>query len=146
MEEMLMHPAPLAVMDYVGPALGALLFVALMSLVAEPTRRTLNTIILAGASGVYLSGGFGLWELTYPVIGAAIAFRGLRSYRFIGVGWLIHACWDIAHHLWGNPIWPFMPSSAFGCMIFDSLIATWFLAGAPSFLKRPHAAIRAAGA
>ena len=76
-----MHPAPLAVMDYVGPALGALLFVAVMSLVAEPTRRTLNAIILAGASGVYLSGGFGLWELTYPVIGAAIAFRGLRSYR-----------------------------------------------------------------
>jgi hypothetical protein len=34
-------------MDYVGPALGALLFVAAMSLVAEPTRRTLNAIILA---------------------------------------------------------------------------------------------------
>jgi hypothetical protein len=31
-----MHAAPLAVMDYVGPALGALLFVAAMSLVAEP--------------------------------------------------------------------------------------------------------------
>ena len=55
-------------------------------------------------------------------------------------------CWDIAHHLWGNPIWPFMPSSAFGCMIFDSMIAPWFLVGAPSFLKRPHAAMRAAGA
>jgi hypothetical protein len=39
-----------------------------------------------------------------------------------------------------------MPSSAFGCMIFDSMIAPWFLAGAPSFLKRPHAAMRAAGA
>jgi len=130
-----MHPVPLAVMDYVGPALGALLFVAGMSLVAEPTRRTLNAIILAGASGVYLSGGFGLWELIYPAIGAAIAFRGLRSYRFIGVGWLLHAGWDIAHHLWGNPIWPFMPSSAFGCMMFDSLIAPWFLAGAPSLLS-----------
>jgi hypothetical protein len=35
-----MHPAPLAVMDYVGPALGALLFAAVISLVAEPTRRT----------------------------------------------------------------------------------------------------------
>ena len=46
-----MHPAPLAVMDYIGPALGALLFVAMMSLLAEPNRRTLNTIILAGASG-----------------------------------------------------------------------------------------------
>ena len=109
-----MHSIPLAVTDYIGPAIGALLFVAVMSLVAEPTRRSLNTIILAGASGVYLSGGFGLWELIYPVIGTAIAFRGLQSYRLIGVGWLMHAAWDFAHHLWGNPIWPFMPSSAFG--------------------------------
>ena len=66
--------------------------------------------------------------------------------RAIGVGWLIHAGWDIAHHLWGNPIWPFMPTSAFGCMIFDGMIAVWFLAGAPSFLKRPHVAMRAARA
>src|SRR6267142_3055750 len=132
MEDMFMHPVPLAAIDYIGPALGALLFVAVMSLVAEPTRRTLNAIILAGASGVYLSGGFGPWELAYPVFAVPIAFRGLRTYRFIGVGWVIHACWDIAHHLWGNPIWPFMPSSAFGCMIFDTMIAPWFLAGAPS--------------
>jgi len=134
-----MHPAPLVVIDYVGPAVGALVFVAAMSLVTEPTRRTVNAIILAGASGVYLSGGFGPWELIYPVIGAAIGFRALGSYRWIGVGWLIHAVWDIAHHLWGNPIWPFMPSSAFGCMIFDSAIAMWFLAGAPSFLKHSRA-------
>ena len=140
-----MHTVPLAVMDYVGPAVGALVFVAVMSLVAEPTRRTLNAVILAGASGVYLSGGFGRWELIYPVIALQIAFSGLRSYRLIGVGWLIHACWDSVHHLWGNPIWPFMPSSAFGCMMFDSMIAPWFLAGAPSFLKRPRVAMRATG-
>src|SRR5579862_9502163 len=79
MEEMVMHPAPLTVMEYIGPALGALLFVAVMSLVAEPTRRTLNAIILAGASGVYLSGGFGLWELTYPVVRAGrVAIAGRR--------------------------------------------------------------------
>lgn len=139
---------PLVVMDYVGPALGAVVFVGIMSLVAEPTRRTLNAIILAGASGVYLSGGFGPWELIYPVIATPIAFRALRSYRFIGLGWLLHAGWDIAHHLWGNPIWPFMPSSALGCMIFDSLIAPWFLVGAPSLLKfmRPRPAAHAAGA
>ena len=141
-----MHPAPLTIVDYAGPAFGALMFVALMSRVAEPTRRTLNAIILAGASGVYLSGGFGLWELVYPVIGAAVAFRGLRSYRVIAVGWLVHAAWDIAHHLWGNPIWPFMPTSAFGCMIFDSVIALWFLAGAPSVLRRAQFAVRTAGA
>jgi hypothetical protein len=46
----------------------------------------------------------------------------------------------------GQPHLPFIPSSAFGCMIFDSAIAPWFLAGAPSFLRRPHAAMRAAGA
>jgi hypothetical protein len=39
-----------------------------------------------------------------------------------------------------------MPSSAFGCMIFDSMFALWFLAGAPSFLRHPPAAMRAAGA
>jgi hypothetical protein len=39
-----------------------------------------------------------------------------------------------------------MPSSAFGCLIFDRMIAPWFLVGAPSFLKRPHASMRAAGA
>lgn len=141
-----MDTAPLAVMDYVGPAVGALLFVVLMSWIAEPTRRTLNAIILAGASGVYLSGGFGLWELVYPVIGTVVGLRVLRSYRWMGAGWLIHAGWDIAHHLWGNPIWPFMPNSAFGCMIFDSLIASWFLIGAPAILKRPHGAVRAASA
>ena len=31
-------------------------------------------------------------------------------------------------------------------LIFDSMIAVWFLAGAPSFLKRPHVAMRAARA
>jgi uncharacterized protein DUF6010 len=141
-----MHTIPLTVMDYVGPAVGAIVFVAIMSLVAEPTRRTLNAIILAGASGVYLSGGFGPWELIFPLIALPVAFLGLRSYRFIGIGWLIHAGWDIVHHLWGNPIWPFMPSSAFGCMIFDAMIAPWFLLGAPSFLRRRLAGARLAGA
>lgn len=133
-----MAPAPLVAIDYVGPIAGALVFVAVMSRVTEPTRRTLNAIIVAGASGVYLSGGFGPWELIYPVIATPIAFLGLRSYRFIGIAWLMHSGWDLAHHLWGNPIWPFMPSSAFGCLIFDSAIAPWFLAGAPSLLKSPR--------
>ncbi|HZO52675.1 MAG TPA: DUF6010 family protein, partial [Bryobacteraceae bacterium] len=119
-----MHNAPtLVAMDYVGPVVSAAIFVLMMSLVKEPTRRTFNAIFVAGASGVYLSGGFGLWELLYPAITAPVAYLGLRSYRFIGVAWLMHSCWDIVHHLWGNPIWPFMPTSSFGCMIFDALIA-----------------------
>jgi Family of unknown function (DUF6010) len=131
-----MHTAPpLLIMDYVGPVVGAVVFVFAMSFVREPTRRTFNAILVAGAGGVYLSGGgFGLWELLYAAVSIPIAFAGLRSHRFIGVAWLFHAGWDIAHHFWGNPIWPFMPTSSFGCMIFDTLIAIWFLAGAPSLV------------
>ena len=128
-----MHPPPLLIMDFVGPAIGALAFVVSMSLVSEPARRTINAMIVAGASGAYLSGGgFGIWEVVFPVVAMPIAYRGLRSYSFIGLVWLMHSAWDLVHHLWGNPIWPFMPTSSFGCLIFDSLIAVWFLAGAPS--------------
>ena len=121
-------------MDYIGPAIGAALFVLVMSSVREPSRRTFNAILVAGAGGVYLSGGFGLWELLYPAIATPVAYLGLRSHRFIGLAWLMHAAWDLPHHLWGSPIWPFMPTSSFGCLIFDTLIAVWFLAGAPSLI------------
>jgi hypothetical protein len=127
---------PLQLMDYVGPAIGAIVFVAIMSLVKEPTRRNLNTILVAGAAGVYMSGGLGRWELVYCAAATAVAYQGLRAYRYIGIGWLMHAAWDLVHHLHGNPIWPFMPTSSFGCLIFDSLIAIWFIAGAPSLFAR----------
>jgi hypothetical protein len=130
-----MHGAPrLLIMDCAGPVVGAVIFVLIMSLVTEPTRRSLNAILVAGASGVYLSGGLGPWELLYPAITVPIVYRGLRSYRFIGFAWIMHSCWDLVHHFWGNPIWPFLPTSSFGCMIFDALIALWFFAGTPSIL------------
>jgi hypothetical protein len=47
----------------------------------------------------------------------------------------MHACWDLVHHLYGTPIWAFMPSSSFGCLLFDTLIAIWFMAGAPAFAQ-----------
>jgi hypothetical protein len=125
-------------MDVLGPAIGAGIFVLVMSLVREPSRRTLNAVIVAGASGVYLSGGFGFWELAYPILVTAVVYRALESYRYIGVAWLMHAAWDIAHHLWGHPIWPFMAMSSFGCFVLDSLIAVWFLAGAPALVHRTH--------
>ena len=127
-----MHtPPPLQVLDFVGPAVGALAFVLIMSRVREPARRSFNAIFVAGASGVYLSGGLGPWELLYPAVAAPVAYLGLHSHRFIGLAWLMHSCWDVVHHVWGNPIWPWMPTSSFGCMIFDALIAIWFLADAP---------------
>jgi hypothetical protein len=123
----------LAPMDYIGPMIGGGAFVLIMSLVREPARRTFNAVFIAGASGVYLSGGFGVWELLYPAIALPVVYLGLRSYRFIGLAWLMHAAWDLPHHFWGHPIWPFMPTSSFGCVIFDTLVAVWFFAGAPGF-------------
>ena len=127
-----MNSAPVHVIGYIAPAIGAAVFVLGMSRVAEPMRRTLNATIAAGASGVYLSGGFGPWELIYPLVATPVVYLGLRAHRYIGIAWLMHSGWDMAHHFWGNPIWPFMPSSSIGCTIFDTLIAVWFLAGAPS--------------
>ena len=124
----------MTVMDVLGPMIGACVFVVVMSLVREPTRRTLNAVIVAGASGVYLSGGFGMWEIVYPVVATPVVYRALQSHRYIGVAWLMHAAWDLPHHLWGNPIWPFMGASSLGCFVFDSLIAMWFLAGAPDLV------------
>jgi Family of unknown function (DUF6010) len=134
------HPPPLLVPDYVGPVVAAAGFVVLMSFVRESVRRPLNALIVAGASGAYLSGGgFGVWEILYPVLAMPFAYAGLRSYRFIAIAWFMHAGWDFLHHMWGGPIWPFMPTSSFGCLVFDALIAIWFVAGAPSFrsVNRP---------
>ena len=130
-----MHPPPLMIADYVAPAIAAVIFVLAMSLVREPTRRNVNAVIATGATGVYISGGgFGPWELLFALVAVPIAYRGFRDYRFIGIAWLMHSGWDLAHHLWGNPLWPFMRTSSFGCMIFDAVIALWFLAGAPSIV------------
>jgi hypothetical protein len=129
-------------MDFVGPALGAAAFVLLMSLVREPARLRLNAVLVAGAAGVYLSGGLGPWELLYPAVALPILYIAFGSHRFVGIAWLMHAAWDLVHHVHGNPIWPFMPTSSFGCSIFDSLIAVWFLAGAPPVVPLGRRATR----
>ena len=138
-----MNPPSLGLMDYIGPVIGAGVFVLIMSLVHEPARRTFNAVLIGGASGVYLSGGFGVWELVYPAIVTPIVYLGLNSYRYIGIAWLMHAAWDVPHHLWGHPIWPFMPTSSFGCVIFDTLVGIWCLAGATSLtqLRQPRSTI-----
>ena len=116
-------------MDIIGSALAALLFIAGMSRVREPTRQAVNAVLAAGAAGAYLSGGgFGIWELPFAAIAGVVAYYGLRSYGFIGIAWFMHAAWDLAHHRYGNPIWPFMESSSLGCAVFDAIIGAWFLA------------------
>jgi hypothetical protein len=118
--------------DWILPVVIAAIFVLVVSLLREPTRQRFNAIFVAGAAAAYLNGGFGPWEFPFLALGTYLAFRGLDDYRFIGVAWLCHTVWDVAHHLWGNPIVPFQATSSAGCAITDALIALWFLRGAPS--------------
>jgi hypothetical protein len=126
----------LHLIDFLAPALAALLSIAGLSLIAEPTRQRLNAILLAGVTSAYLGGGLGPLELVYLPVGIVLAYQGLKSYRFIAAGWILHACWDTVHHFYGNPIWPWMPTSSLGCAIYDPIIAVWFYAGAPSLSRR----------
>jgi hypothetical protein len=143
-EEESMSAVPaLAPMNLIGPALGGVLFIAVMSFVPHPARRSFNAIFAAGAVGAYIGGTFGVWELLYPILATPVVYLGLRSYRAIGVAWLMHAAWDLPHHLAGHPIWPYARTSSLGCIVFDSVIALWFLAGAPSIFGK-RTAVRVA--
>jgi hypothetical protein len=127
-----MTPPLLQAPDLVGPFVAALVFVLAMSRLREPVRQRFNAILVAGASAAYLNGGLGMWELVYPALGAVVAYRGLSDYRWIGVGWWLHTGWDVLHHLYGRPIWEWMPTSSAGCAVFDVVIGMWFFAGAPT--------------
>lgn len=122
-------------MQYVAPIGIGVLYTLLMSLVREPHRRRLNAVMVAGAGAAYLSGGgLGGWEFAFTALITYVAFRGLDSWTFIGVGWLLHTAWDVVHHLKGNPIIPFAPTSSLGCAICDPVIALWCLWGGPSLI------------
>lgn len=123
-------------MDLATPVVIALIFIALVSLIREPRRCEFNAIMVAGAGAAYLGGGLGIWELAYTTLATYIAYRGLRSYTFIGIAWLLHTAWDIVHHLYGHPIVPFAPKSSLGCAICDPVIALWCFMRAPSLLRR----------
>jgi Family of unknown function (DUF6010) len=123
-------------MTVVAPILIGVLYVLVNSLIHEPHRRRFNAVMVAGAGAAYLSGGgFGPWEFVFAVIVTYCAYRGLESWTFIGIAWLLHTIWDVAHHLHGNPIIPFAEHSSLGCAICDPIIAAWCLAGSPSITK-----------
>jgi hypothetical protein len=60
--------------------------------------------MIAGAGAAYLSGGFGVWEFVFCAVITYCAYRGLHSYRYIGIGWLLHSGWDVLHQFYSNPI------------------------------------------
>ncbi|MFE0765840.1 DUF6010 family protein [Streptomyces smyrnaeus] len=123
-------------MLYISPIFVGLLYALLMSLIREPHRRRFNAIMVGGAGAAYLSGGaMGGWEFAFAALATYVAYRGLESWTFIGIGWLLHTAWDIVHHLKGNPIIPFFHSSSMGCAICDPVIALWCLRGGPSLIE-----------
>lgn len=122
-------------MEIIAPIIVGGLFVLAMSAVPEPWRQQFNAVFVGGAGAAYLSGGsgvFGMAELGFATLVAILATIGLQRYPFIGAAWLAHVAWDIAHHAYGAPILDFDPSSSLGCAICDTVIAVWFIAGAPS--------------
>ncbi|MBB4699588.1 DUF6010 family protein [Sphaerisporangium siamense] len=123
-------------MTVVPPILIGLLYAVVTSLIPEPNRRRFNAVMVAGAGAAYLSGGgLGGWEFAFTAAVTYCAYRGLESWTFIGVGWLLHTAWDVVHHLNGNPIIPFAFDSSLGCAICDPVIALWCLAGGPSLME-----------
>lgn len=120
-------------MTVIGPLLIGALYVSLNSLIPDPHRRRFNAIMVAGAGAAYLSGGgLGIWEFPFVGLMAYLAYRGLDSWTYLGIGWLLHTGWDIVHHLHGHPIIPFVHDSSYGCAICDPVIAVWCLTGGRS--------------
>ncbi len=110
----------------------AIAFIVVMSFVREPARQKINAIIIAGAGSVYWNSGLGVWEFLFGSIMLFVAFKGLKHYYFIGIGWLLHTGWDIMHHLFATPIVYLEPSSSAGCAVCDPIPALWFFLGAPT--------------
>ncbi len=129
------HAPPLGLVDVVSPFLVALVLVALASLLREPTKQRFNAIFVAGAGAAYFDGGLGPWELAFTALATYVAYRGLTSYRFIALAWLMHTAWDVVHHFYGRPILAFAPTSSAGCAITDALLAAWFFYGAPPIAR-----------
>ena len=81
-----------------APLLVAAVLIFLISLFREPGRRKFSAVFLAGAGAAYLSGGLGIAEFAFCALITFLAYRGLDNYRYIAIGWVLHTCWDLAHH------------------------------------------------
>jgi hypothetical protein len=82
----------------IAPVVFAIAFICISSLLREPDRRNFMAIMVGGAGAAYLSGGgLGAWEFAFTAVVTYCGYQGLRSYRFIGVGWILHTAWDLVH-------------------------------------------------
>lgn len=115
--------------------LAAVVFIFVIGLIKEPIRQKSMAIMLAMAGGLFAIPPLAGWGFLIGAVIAVTAYFGLRSYIFIGVGWLIHAAWDTVLHLNGIGLMGLGPESTFGCATFDPIIALWFFFGAPSIWR-----------
>ena len=130
---MIIQPRPpITSPQLISPLIVAAVAILLLGLLREPARQQFSAILVAGAGAAYLAGGLGPWELILCGLMSVVAFLGLRDYRWLGLGWMLHSASDVIHHLYGNPIIPALPLSSFGCAICDIVLAIWYFAGAPS--------------
>ncbi len=121
--------------NFTFAALLAPIFITIMSLLKEPLRQKINAGLIAVAGGAYINAGIMPFDQIFNVLLVFIAYKGLQNYKFIALGWIIHTCWDIVHHFYGNPIDPTMPDSTNVCAFFDVFIAIWFFFNAPSIFS-----------
>jgi hypothetical protein len=126
------HFSPLVIIVAI---LIGLLYITLVSLLKEPDRQKFNAIMVAGAGAAYLNGGLMELEFVCCSLMTFIAFKGLKNYTWLGVGWLLHTGWDVVHHYYGNPIVPMDSQSSLGCAFCDPIIAIWCFMGAPSVFQ-----------
>ncbi|MFI6871284.1 DUF6010 family protein [Nocardia sp. NPDC050406] len=132
-------------MIYIAPILIGIAYVLLNSAIPQEHRRPFNAIFVAGAGAAYLSSGaVGPWELLITAAITYCAYRGLKSWRFIGIAWLLHTAADVLHHVKGSPILPFAHDSSLGCAICDPVIALWCLTGGPDVIRLARDRIRPA--
>lgn len=123
------------IMSIISPVLIAFIYITIFSFVKEPARQTINALVIAAAGATYWSGGLNFWEFPLGPVMIFLAYKGLRNYNYLGIGWLVHTGYDILHHLYGNPIVPMVSDSSFGCAICDPVLALWLFMGAPSIMK-----------
>src|ERR1700712_1921938 len=108
------------------PLVAALIVILILSRLREPLRMRVSAVSAAGFAGLYLNGGFGAWELVYMAVATVPAYFAQRSYRAVGLAWLMHAGWDLLHHFYGNTLWHWDAMSSLGCAIMDPVVAVWF--------------------
>ena len=118
------------------PPIGqSLIFVFLISIIREPYRQRSMAIMLALAGGVYINNAYQLMPEIFALVIAIFSLLGLKNYKFIGIGWLLHSAYDWIHYTNGFPMINHAPGSAFGCAIFDIGIAVYFFFNAPNLLS-----------